>query len=156
MGVYVNMFFLFVNPAVEKVDSGEAQDSQSMQEEGTLGDKYYDKAKCFFDNTSSDIKPRWWCQCRCSIFVSSGVCYAHNVTFFFFLILRRTTWAEEKKLNMETFGVPGRFLRGRGFRGRGRGGQSTTEQRPLPKVGSGRVWRLLVFLFCKYCGFLLI
>ncbi|XP_034724290.1 protein LSM14 homolog B-like [Etheostoma cragini] len=96
---------------VEKVDSREAQDSQGMEEEegDTLGDKYYDKAKCFFDNISSDLKPR------------------------------RTTWAEEKKLNMETFGVPGRFLRGRGFRGRGRRGQSTTEQRPLPKVGSGRV-----------------
>ncbi|XP_022076184.1 protein LSM14 homolog B-like [Acanthochromis polyacanthus] len=91
---------------VEKVDSGEAQDSQ---EEETLGEKYYDKTKCFFDNISSDLKPR------------------------------RTTWAEEKKLNIETFGVPGRFLRGRGFRGRGRKGPSATEQRALPKVGSGRV-----------------
>lgn len=52
---------------------------------------------------------------------------------------RRTTWAEEKKLNIETFGVPGRFLRGRGFRGRGRRGLNATEQRALPKVGSGRV-----------------
>ncbi|KAF1391266.1 hypothetical protein PFLUV_G00040140 [Perca fluviatilis] len=94
---------------VEKVDSGVAQDSQGMEEEDTLGAKYYDKAKCFFDNISSDLKPR------------------------------RTTWAEEKKLNMETFGVPGRFLRGRGFRGRGRRGQSATEQRPLPKIGGGRV-----------------
>ncbi|XP_074469637.1 protein LSM14 homolog B-B-like [Sebastes fasciatus] len=95
---------------VEKVESGgEAQDSQGTQEEDTLGDKYYDRAKCFFDNISSDLKPR------------------------------RTTWAEEKKMNMETFGVPGRFLRGRGFRGRGRRGQSSTEQRPLPKIGSGRV-----------------
>lgn len=94
---------------VEKVDSGEALESQGLQADETLGDKFYDKTKCFFDNISSDLKPR------------------------------RTTWAEEKKLNMETFGVPGRFLRGRGFRGRGRGGQSTTEQRPLPKVGSGRV-----------------
>ncbi|XP_068450735.1 protein LSM14 homolog B-like [Clinocottus analis] len=93
---------------VEKVDSGEAQDCSGMQED-TLGEKYYDKAKCFFDNISSDPTPR------------------------------RTTWAEEKKMNMETFGVPGRFLRGRGFRGRGRRGQSTAEQRPLPKVGSGRV-----------------
>ncbi|XP_013874787.1 protein LSM14 homolog B [Austrofundulus limnaeus] len=76
------------------------------QEEETLMEKYYDKAKCFFDNISSDLKPR------------------------------RTTWAEEKKLNIETFGVPGRFLRGRGFRGRGR---RTTEQRALPKIGSGRV-----------------
>lgn len=95
---------------VEKVDSGEAQESQGMQEDDdSVGDKYYDKAKCFFDNISSDLKPR------------------------------RTTWAEEKKLNMETFGVPGRFLRGRGFRGRGRRGQSSAEQRPLPKIGSGRV-----------------
>ncbi|XP_029287290.1 protein LSM14 homolog B-B-like [Cottoperca gobio] len=92
---------------VEKVDYGEAQNSQVVQEEDTLGEKYYDKAKCFFDNISSDLKPR------------------------------RTTWAEEKKMNMETFGVPGRLLRGRGFRGRR--GQSTTEQRPLPKIGSGRV-----------------
>ncbi|XP_040048462.2 protein LSM14 homolog B-B isoform X1 [Gasterosteus aculeatus] len=29
----------------------------------------------------------------------------------------RLTWAEERKRNLETFGVPGRFLRGRGFRG---------------------------------------
>ncbi|XP_072308945.1 protein LSM14 homolog B-B-like [Eucyclogobius newberryi] len=94
---------------VEKVESGEAENSPTIQEKESLGDKYYDKTKCFFDNISSDLKPR------------------------------RTTWAEEKKLNMETFGVPGRFLRGRGFRGRGRRGQSNTEQRPLPKVGSGRV-----------------
>ncbi|AWP03306.1 Protein LSM14 -like B isoform 3 [Scophthalmus maximus] len=92
---------------VEKVDSAEVPDIQGMdneeEAEETPTDKYYDKAKCFFDNISSDLKPR------------------------------RTTWAEEKKLNMETFGVPGRFLRGRGFRGRGHRGQSTTEQRPLPK-----------------------
>ena len=71
----------------------------------------------------------------------------YNFSWVTFATLRRTTWAEEKKLNMETFGVPGRFLRGRGFRGRGRGGQSTTEQRPLPKIGSGRVWRLFFFFF---------
>lgn len=92
---------------VEKVETAES--SPNIQEKNSLGDKYYDKTKCFFDNISSDLKPR------------------------------RTTWAEEKKLNMETFGVPGRFLRGRGFRGRGRRGQSNTEQRALPKVGSGRV-----------------
>lgn len=61
-----------------------------------------------------------------------------------FNIFRRTTWAEEKKLNIETFGVPGRFLRGRGFRGRGR---RATEQRALPKIGSGRVWEFsFIFL----------
>lgn len=46
--------------AVEKEDSGEAQDTQGTQEEETLGDKYYDKTKCFFDNISSDLQPRWW------------------------------------------------------------------------------------------------
>ncbi|XP_026014932.1 protein LSM14 homolog B-like isoform X1 [Astatotilapia calliptera] len=47
---------------------------------------YYDKAKFFFDNISSD----------------NGL---------------RLTWAGERKRNLETFGVPGRFLRGQGFRG---------------------------------------
>ncbi|XP_068172040.1 protein LSM14 homolog B-like [Antennarius striatus] len=94
---------------VEKIEACEVQDKQGLPEEENHGDKYYDKSKCFFDNVSSDLKPR------------------------------RTSWAEEKKLNMETFGVPGRFLRGRGFRGRGRGGQVATDQQPLPKIGSGRV-----------------
>ncbi|XP_056461682.1 protein LSM14 homolog B-like isoform X2 [Gadus chalcogrammus] len=92
----------------EKVEPGvEVQENQSP--ESSPVEKCYDKAKCFFDNISSDLKPR-------------------------------TTWAEEKKLNIETFGVPGRFLRGRGFRGyRARRGQSGTEQPAPPKVGSGRV-----------------
>ncbi|KAM4613817.1 protein LSM14 homolog B-like [Polymixia lowei] len=99
-----------IQEAEEKVDSGgETQNGQGAVEDSP-GEKYYDKAKCFFDNISSDLKPR------------------------------RTTWAEEKKLNIETFGVPGRFLRGRGFRGyRTRRGQNNTEQRPLPKLASGRV-----------------
>lgn len=53
--VYVHVF---VKCIVEKVDSEEAQDSQGLQEEESRGDKYYDKAKCFFDNISSDLKPR--------------------------------------------------------------------------------------------------
>ncbi|CAG6021668.1 unnamed protein product [Menidia menidia] len=48
---------------------------------------YYNKAKSFFDNISSD----------------AGL---------------RLTWAEERKRNLETFGVPGRFFRGQGFGGR--------------------------------------
>ncbi|KAF6722735.1 LSM14-like protein B-B [Oryzias melastigma] len=115
---------------VEKVESGEVQD---VQEEETLTEKYYDKAKCFFDNIPSDVKP------RC---VVTFCLHLVNFTLFMLLhvlVFRRTTWAEEKKLNIETFGVPGRFLRGRGFRGRGRKVQSVTEQRALPKIGSGRV-----------------
>ncbi|CAL8337427.1 unnamed protein product [Merluccius merluccius] len=92
----------------EKVEPG--VENQNRSTEGSPVEKCYDKAKCFFDNISSDFKPR------------------------------RTTWAEEKKLNIETFGIPGRFLRGRGFRGyRARRGQSGTDQQPLPKVASGRV-----------------
>ncbi|XP_029907843.1 protein LSM14 homolog B-like isoform X2 [Myripristis murdjan] len=97
--------------AEEKVNSEvDTQNSSGSVEDETLREKYYDKAKCFFDNISSDLKPR------------------------------RTTWAEEKKLNMETFGVPGRFLRGRGFRRyRARRGQSNADQRALPKMSSARV-----------------
>ncbi|KAK2886190.1 hypothetical protein Q8A67_017027 [Cirrhinus molitorella] len=87
-------------------------ENESTVEEDPLGPKcFYNKAKCFFDNISSELKSR------------------------------RTTWAEERKLNVETFGVPGRFLRGRGFRGnyRGRRGRGAV-QHPLPqRVGSGRL-----------------
>ncbi|KAJ8257184.1 hypothetical protein GJAV_G00182810 [Gymnothorax javanicus] len=96
----------------EKVDSGvDTQNSEGTVEEDPFGPKcYYDKTKCFFDNISSELKSR------------------------------RTTWVEERKLNVETFGVPGRFLRGRGFRGgvrgrRGRGGAQRVP--PTQKVGSG-------------------
>lgn len=54
---YAYIWILWI-AAVVKVDSGVAQDSQGMEEEDTLGEKYYDKAKCFFDNISSDLKPR--------------------------------------------------------------------------------------------------
>ncbi|XP_007236143.2 protein LSM14 homolog B [Astyanax mexicanus] len=97
----------------EKVDSGvETQSSEGVVEE-VFGPKcFYNKAKSFFDNISSELKSR------------------------------RTTWAEERKLNVETFGVPGRFLRGRGFRGgfRGRRGRGMNQRMPVPQaVGSGRL-----------------
>uniref|UniRef100_A0A8C9P9Y0 LSM family member 14B n=1 Tax=Spermophilus dauricus TaxID=99837 RepID=A0A8C9P9Y0_SPEDA len=75
---------------------------------------YYDKSKSFFDNISSELK------------TSS----------------RRTTWAEERKLNTETFGVSGRFLRGRSSRGGFRGGRGngTTRRNPTShRAGTGRV-----------------
>ncbi|KAM6927898.1 protein LSM14 homolog B-B-like [Xenentodon cancila] len=90
------------------VAAGEKVSCGESLDEETLAEKYYDKSKCFFDNVPSDLKAR------------------------------RTTWAEEKKLNIETFGVPGRFLRGRGFAARGRKVQNATEQRALPKIGGGR------------------
>lgn len=43
--------------AVEKADC--AENLAMEEEEEFLGDKFYDKTKCFFDNISSDLKPRY-------------------------------------------------------------------------------------------------
>uniref|UniRef100_A0A8C5R663 Protein LSM14 homolog B n=1 Tax=Leptobrachium leishanense TaxID=445787 RepID=A0A8C5R663_9ANUR len=98
----------------EKGDSGvETQNSDSTPEEDPLGPNiYYDRSKSFFDNISSEMKSR------------------------------RTTWAEERKLNTETFGVSGRFLRGRSFRGGFRGGRGSGAPRrnqTTQRAGTGRV-----------------
>ncbi|XP_077785477.1 protein LSM14 homolog B isoform X3 [Podarcis muralis] len=107
----------------EKVEAGEekgepavaAENCDGNADEELLGPNcYYDKSKSFFDNISSELKQ------------SS----------------RRTTWAEERKLNTETFGVSGRFLRGRSFRGGFRGGRGSGAVRRTqapPRVGTGRV-----------------
>ncbi|XP_030319035.1 protein LSM14 homolog B isoform X5 [Calypte anna] len=100
----------------EKGDPGVApQNNDSNAEEDLLGPNcYYDKSKSFFDNISSELK-------------SSS---------------RRTTWAEERKLNTETFGVSGRFLRGRSFRGGFRGGRGNGAARrnqTTHRAGTGRV-----------------
>uniref|UniRef100_U3ESI1 LSM14 B-A-like protein n=1 Tax=Micrurus fulvius TaxID=8637 RepID=U3ESI1_MICFL len=107
----------------DKVDTGEekgeptvaAENCDGNPDEDLLGPNcYYDKTKSFFDNISSELK-------------SSS---------------RRTTWAEERKLNTETFGVSGRFLRGRSFRGGFRGGRGSGAARrsqATPRVGTGRV-----------------
>ncbi|KAG9474508.1 hypothetical protein GDO78_004689, partial [Eleutherodactylus coqui] len=98
----------------EKGDSGvETQNSDGNPEEDPLGPNiYYDRTKSFFDNISSEMKSR------------------------------RTTWAEEKKLNTETFGVSGRFRRGRSFRGGfrgGRGGSAPRRNQTTQRAGTGRV-----------------
>ncbi|XP_029392698.1 protein LSM14 homolog B isoform X2 [Mus pahari] len=106
----------------DKADKGEEKDPAVMTqseetpaEDDLLGPNcYYDKSKSFFDNISSELK------------TSS----------------RRTTWAEERKLNTETFGVSGRFLRGRSSRGGFRGGRGngTTRRNPTShRAGTGRV-----------------
>uniref|UniRef100_A0A8C5KXY5 LSM14A mRNA processing body assembly factor n=1 Tax=Jaculus jaculus TaxID=51337 RepID=A0A8C5KXY5_JACJA len=90
----------------DKGDSGiDTQNSEgNADDEDPLGPNcYYDKTKSFFDNISCDDNRE-----------------------------RRPTWAEERRLNAETFGIPLRPNRGRGgyrsrgglgFRGgRGRGG----------------------------------
>nr|XP_033818678.1 protein LSM14 homolog B isoform X3 [Geotrypetes seraphini] len=98
----------------EKGDSGvETQNSEGNPEDDPLGPNcYYDRSKSFFDNISSELKSR------------------------------RTTWAEERKLNTETFGVSGRFLRGRSFRGGfrgGRGGGAPRRNLTSHRAGTGRV-----------------
>ncbi|ELR57614.1 Protein LSM14-like protein B, partial [Bos mutus] len=106
----------------DKAEKGEEKDlavvtqsDEAPADEDHLGPNcYYDKSKSFFDNISSELK------------TSS----------------RRTTWAEERKLNTETFGVSGRFLRGRSFRGGFRGGRGNGATRRNPtshRAGTGRV-----------------
>lgn len=76
-----------MNLKVQEVEEKEKEELHLAADNDLFGPKcYYDKAKSFFDNISSDKK-------------------------------FRLTWAEERKRNLETFGVPGRFLRGQGFRG---------------------------------------
>ncbi|KAJ7312095.1 hypothetical protein JRQ81_006434 [Phrynocephalus forsythii] len=81
----------------DKGDSGiDTQNSEgNADEDDPLGPNcYYDKTKSFFDNISCDDNRE-----------------------------RRPTWAEERRLNAETFGIPLRPNRGRGgFRGRGGSG----------------------------------
>ncbi|XP_017555521.1 LSM14A mRNA processing body assembly factor a isoform X2 [Pygocentrus nattereri] len=78
----------------DKGDSGvDTQNSEgNAEEEDPLGPNcYYDKSKSFFDNISCDDTRE-----------------------------RRQTWAEERRMNAETFGIPLRHSRNRGgFRGRG-------------------------------------
>ncbi|XP_037356954.1 protein LSM14 homolog B isoform X1 [Talpa occidentalis] len=106
----------------DRADKGDEKDAavvapsdEGPAEDGRVGPScYYDKSKSFFDNISSELK------------TSS----------------RRTTWAEERKLNTETFGVSGRFLRGRSFRGGFRGGRGNGATRRNPtshRAGTGRV-----------------
>ncbi|XP_059421382.1 LSM14A mRNA processing body assembly factor b isoform X5 [Carassius carassius] len=113
----------------EKTDSGvETQNSESnADEEDPLGPNcYYDKSKSFFDNISCDDSRK----------EKSGGAFGRE---------RRQTWAEERRMNAETFGIPLRYNRGRGgFRGRGggmgfRGGRGRAASRGsfMPSRGGG-------------------
>ncbi|KAI7802621.1 hypothetical protein IRJ41_015490, partial [Triplophysa rosa] len=117
----------------EKADSGvETQNSEVNANEGDpLGPNcYYDKSKSFFDNISCDDSRK----------EKSGGAYGRE---------RRQTWAEERRMNAETFGIPLRHGRGRGgFRGRGggpgfRGGRGRAASRGsfAPSRGGGGGFR---------------
>lgn len=101
----------------EKALNGEeATDSEHPATEGTAEEEeavintYYDKSKSFFDNLSCDDPSK-----------SGERGFSKD---------RRPTWAEERRMNAETFGIPLRHNRGRGgYRGRGfmgpRGGRGS-------------------------------
>ncbi|KAK5607232.1 hypothetical protein CRENBAI_004618 [Crenichthys baileyi] len=92
-----------------------ANEGTTEEEEAAINTCYYDKTKSFFDNLS----------CEDSRKMGEGG-YPKE---------RRSTWAEERRMNAETFGIPLRHHRGRGggFRGRGfmgpRGGRGRSSSR---------------------------
>uniref|UniRef100_A0A3Q3F1Z0 LSM14A mRNA processing body assembly factor a n=1 Tax=Labrus bergylta TaxID=56723 RepID=A0A3Q3F1Z0_9LABR len=116
----------------EKGDSAvETQNSEgNAEEEGDpLGPNcYYDKSKSFFDNISCD-------DTRKANEKSGGSVFPRE---------RRQTWAEERRMNAETFGIPLRQGRGRGGY-RGRGGMGYRGGRGKPSinnpVGRGLFWQ---------------
>ncbi|XP_061898638.1 LSM14A mRNA processing body assembly factor a isoform X1 [Entelurus aequoreus] len=119
--------------AVNGEEKGESSvetqnDTSNAHEEGdTLGPNcFYDKTKSFFDNISCDDSRKANDRCGGSVFPRE----------------RRKTWAEERRMNAETFGVPFRHgqghggYRGRGFSGfRGSRGRSSSRGSFAPPQG---------------------
>ncbi|XP_070759199.1 LSM14A mRNA processing body assembly factor b [Enoplosus armatus] len=107
------------------VNGEETGDSEHLPNEGTTEEEeaavintYYDKSKSFFDNLS------------CGDLSKGGERG--------FSKERRSTWAEERRMNSETFGIPLRHNRGRGgFRGRGFMGPRGGRGRPLSRGSFG-------------------
>ncbi|XP_022617352.1 protein LSM14 homolog A-like isoform X3 [Seriola lalandi dorsalis] len=110
----------------DKGDSGvETQNSEGNADEecDPLGPNcYYDKSKSFFDNISCD-------DTRKANEKSGGLGFPRE---------RRQTWAEERRMNAETFGIPLRQSRGRGgYRGRGGMGFRGGRGRPASRGSFG-------------------
>ncbi|XP_005936977.1 LSM14A mRNA processing body assembly factor a [Haplochromis burtoni] len=110
----------------DKGDSGvETQNSESNADDecDPLGPNcYYDKSKSFFDNISCD-------DMRKTSERSGGSGFPRE---------RRQTWAEERRMNAETFGIPLRQSRGRqGYRGRGGTGYRGGRGRPASRGSFG-------------------
>ncbi|XP_026220888.1 LSM14A mRNA processing body assembly factor a isoform X1 [Anabas testudineus] len=110
----------------DKGDSGvETQNSESNADDecDPLGPNcYYDKSKSFFDNISCD-------DTRKANDKSGGSGFPRE---------RRQTWAEERRMNAETFGIPLRQGRGRGgYRGRGGMGFRGGRGRPASRGSFG-------------------
>lgn len=109
----------------DKALNGEENDSEHPANEGTNEEEeavintcYYDKSKSFFDNLSCDDPSK-----------SGERGFSRD---------RRPTWAEERRMNSETFGIPLRQSRGRGgFRGRGFMGPRGGRGRPMSRGSFG-------------------
>ncbi|XP_026234540.1 LSM14A mRNA processing body assembly factor b isoform X2 [Anabas testudineus] len=95
-----------------------ASEATAVEEEAVINTCYYDKSKSFFDNLSCDDLSKMG---------ERG-----------FSKERRPTWAEERRMNAETFGIPLRYNRGRGgFRGRGFMGPRGGRGRPASRGSFG-------------------
>ncbi|XP_041842052.1 LSM14A mRNA processing body assembly factor b [Melanotaenia boesemani] len=95
-----------------------ANEGTTEEEEAVINACYYDKSKSFFDNLSCDGSSK----------MGEGG-YSKD---------RRPTWAEERRMNAETFGIPLRHTRGRGgFRGRGYMGPRGGRGRPTSRGSFG-------------------
>ncbi|KAJ3593638.1 hypothetical protein NHX12_005972 [Muraenolepis orangiensis] len=90
-----------------------AAEAPGDEEEPGSSSCYYDKTKSFFDNLSCDD-------------LRKGGDRGFSKD-------RRPTWADERRTNAETFGLPMRHSRGRGYRGRGGMGMGMG-----PRGGRGR------------------
>ncbi|XP_073320278.1 LSM14A mRNA processing body assembly factor b isoform X1 [Pagrus major] len=106
----------------DKVQNGEetadSEHQTTEEEEAVNSSCYYDKTKSFFDNLSCDGASK-----------SGGGGFSSQ---------RRSTWAEERRMNSETFGIPLRHNRGRGgFRGRGFMGPRGGRGRPMSRGSFG-------------------
>ncbi|XP_020504984.1 LSM14A mRNA processing body assembly factor b [Labrus bergylta] len=97
-----------------------ANEGTNEEEEAAINSCYYDKTKSFFDNLSCDD-------------LSKGGDRGFSRE-------RRSNWAEERRMNSETFGIPLRHSRGRGgygYRGRGFMGPRGGRGRPLSRGSFG-------------------
>ncbi|XP_026150000.1 LSM14A mRNA processing body assembly factor b isoform X2 [Mastacembelus armatus] len=95
-----------------------ANEGTTEEEEAVINTCYYDKSKSFFDNLSCDDLSK-----------AGERGFSKD---------RRPTWAEERRMNAETFGIPLRHNRGRGaFRGRGFMGPRGGRGRPVSRGSFG-------------------
>ncbi|XP_022600485.1 protein LSM14 homolog A isoform X1 [Seriola dumerili] len=95
-----------------------ANEGTTEEEEAVINTCYYDKSKSFFDNLSCDDLSK-----------AGERGFSRD---------RRPTWAEERRMNAETFGIPLRHNRGRGgFRGRGFMGPRGGRGRPVSRGSFG-------------------